>query len=136
MAQAGSTMLDSIQTLDDVPAETYAPPPQQQQQAAPQYHPEPQASWSAPPQAVAQPAPIQNAATWNTTSFIAMVTSAPFLKALATAFVAVFVVCAFPVEDFIFKHVPMTKNVPNAVAFVKALVSALVITFIRPPSLA
>jgi hypothetical protein len=128
-------MIDCVQTLDDVP-ETYAAPPQ----AQPQYQPEQPMAYqpTQPTQPAAQqPAqPAANAATWNTSTFVAMVTSPGFLKAVAAAFVVVFVVCAFPVEDFIFQHIPLTKSVPNSVAFVKAVVSALVITSIRPPAAA
>ena len=134
MSAPRSTMLDNVQTMDDpAPVEPELAPPRE----FPQYH----ASPAVPSQYV--PATQSAAATkvavatesWSAATLIAIVTAPGFLKAMALAFVVVFVACSFPIEESIFKQIPYLTKIPNAVAFVKALVSAIVITVLRPPAI-
>lgn len=124
-----STALEDIPCLVEADAEPPVAGP-------PQYEPEcePQAAVPPPRDPLAQQTP---AAAGGFAGAYAMahdlLTSPAVLKALVGAFVCVLLVCVFPVEDYVFRHIPAAATLPNAPAVVKALLAAVAVTAVRPP---
>ena len=70
---------------------------------------------------------------WQTIVQLSM--SPVFLKAIAVTFAIAFIAIAFPIEDYVLKHLSFAEGVPNAGVVVKALFIAVAVTFWRPPKL-
>lgn len=85
------------------------------------------------PMPVPMPAPAQPRATevtWQT-----LVMSPKFLKAVFLAFMVVVVALVVPLEDYVFRYVPVLATAPRAAEGIKALAAAAAITFLRPPDM-
>jgi len=129
--QTFSTMIDQFEAPEEqtVPPPAQQQPQQQQQQPQQQYCAAPPSQH--PPTVATQPAAQEKG--WAST-LIRLFTNPAILKALACAFVVVFVIITFPVEDPLFKHIPALAKIPNSASVLKAVLAAIAVTALRPPS--